>query len=159
MRDCRECGKSESVTKAWIKRKTYICLECRRIFDAKNRARRKSLGLRTGGGKCDPVKLKKYLKKYNRRPEVLKRKAEQQRRYRLNPFIRERNMARWVVGNAIRKGTLKRGPCEKCGSKNAHGHHEDYSKPLEVNWLCVLHHMELHKAKRFLSQRKKAGRK
>ena len=37
-------------------------------------------------------------------------------------------------------------PCEKCGTKPAHRHHEDYSKPLEIMWLCVkchgLHHSQ-----------------
>ena len=41
---------------------------------------------------------------------------------------------------------LVKKPCEKCGTtKMIHGHHEDYSKPLEVVWLCPLHHAMRHK--------------
>ncbi len=36
-------------------------------------------------------------------------------------------------------------PCERCGSPKVHGHHEDYSKPLEVMWLCTKHHGERHR--------------
>jgi len=31
-----------------------------------------------------------------------------------------------------------------CGEKKAHGHHDDYTKPLAVKWLCRKHHEELH---------------
>lgn len=40
--------------------------------------------------------------------------------------------------------SLKSNPCIKCGAK-AHGHHENYDKPLEVVWLCPLHHKARHK--------------
>lgn len=30
-------------------------------------------------------------------------------------------------------------------SKLAHRHHDDYSKPAEIEWLCALHHKELSK--------------
>ena len=39
----------------------------------------------------------------------------------------------------------KRQPCEVCGAQ-ADAHHEDYYKPLEVKWLCPLHHRRLHHA-------------
>ena len=51
-----------------------------------------------------------------------------------------------ILKCAIRRGEIIRGPCAVCGStKNIHGHHEDYSKPLEVIWLCASHHKEIHK--------------
>lgn len=45
---------------------------------------------------------------------------------------------------AIRIGAIKKGVCEICGSSVVHGHHDDYSKPFEVRWLCPRHHMEIH---------------
>ena len=46
---------------------------------------------------------------------------------------------------AVKTGAIVRSSCERCGSANTHGHHEDYSKPLEVVWLCPLHHAERHR--------------
>ena len=48
-----------------------------------------------------------------------------------------------AVGNAIRDGKLVKGLCELAGddcSGEVQAHHDDYSKPLEVRWLCVGHH-------------------
>lgn len=58
----------------------------------------------------------------------------------------EKYRARYMVHNAVRDGRLERKPCEVCGAINSEGHHEDYSKPLEVRWLCRVHHEELHHA-------------
>lgn len=48
------------------------------------------------------------------------------------------------VKAAIRNGNLHRQPCEQCESLKTEAHHEDYSKPLDVNWLCRKHHRERH---------------
>ena len=53
--------------------------------------------------------------------------------------------ARNKITDAVRRGKLTRKPCEKCGLPNAHAHHNDYSKPLDVIWLCHVHHMEIHR--------------
>lgn len=53
--------------------------------------------------------------------------------------------ARLTARMAISKGTLMRLPCEVCGGEKVHAHHDDYSKPLDVRWLCAKHHNELHK--------------
>ncbi len=50
-----------------------------------------------------------------------------------------------AVARAIRKGTLVRQPCERCGAANAFAHHEDYDKKLEVFWLCQPCHKQRHK--------------
>jgi hypothetical protein len=47
------------------------------------------------------------------------------------------------VSNAIRDGKFEPKPCEVCGQK-AQAHHDDYSKPLDVRWLCPKHHGEHH---------------
>lgn len=54
----------------------------------------------------------------------------------------ERTKIHAAVGRAIKSGKLKRGLCW-CG-EIGEGHHEDYSKPLDVIWLCRLHHRQHH---------------
>jgi len=62
----------------------------------------------------------------------------------------ERDRAHRAVQRAVREGKMvKPNICECCGkqteSPNLDGHHEDYSKPLEVNWLCRQCHLERHR--------------
>lgn len=58
----------------------------------------------------------------------------------------EKARAHGKVGKAIRDGHLVRRPCEVCGHEEAIAHHDDYSKPLEVRWLCSVHHGRAHSA-------------
>ncbi len=55
----------------------------------------------------------------------------------------ERKRAANAVAKAVRRGALKTQPCWVCGRK-AEAHHPDYSRPLDVVWLCVLHHRQAH---------------
>jgi hypothetical protein len=49
------------------------------------------------------------------------------------------------VHRAIRSGELMRPhQCEICGNSKPDAHHSDYSKPLEVVWLCRSCHQRLH---------------
>lgn len=48
---------------------------------------------------------------------------------------------------AVSSGKLKKEKCKICGKSEVDAHHEDYSKPLEVIWLCRRHHKELHRIK------------
>lgn len=60
----------------------------------------------------------------------------------------ERVKAQRLIFSALRNKTLIKQPCEKCGCEKVEAHHEDYSKPLEINWLCKKHHVEADKARR-----------
>jgi hypothetical protein len=54
-----------------------------------------------------------------------------------------------LVNNAVKSGKLiKPENCEQCAcfSQRLHGHHDDYSKPLDVRWLCALCHNAWHAA-------------
>lgn len=55
----------------------------------------------------------------------------------------QKTHARALVNSAIRRGDIIPKPCEVCGKK-AQAHHDDYSKPYDVKWLCQIHHMEYH---------------
>jgi hypothetical protein len=52
--------------------------------------------------------------------------------------------ARQKLQRAVRSGLIRRLPCEVCGALVTEAHHPDYSKPLDVQWLCKRHHEEVH---------------
>ena len=67
------------------------------------------------------------------------------KKWRLNnPVSRAAHV---ILGNAIRKGAIvKPTECSNCGaSGRVYGHHEDYSLPLDVIWVCSSCHGEIHK--------------
>ncbi len=87
--------------------------------------------------------------------EARKKERERQKEWRnRNPELYRQYVRTWQKKNrqksnvhakvhrAIENGTLIRGKCcMKCGIKcKTEGHHEDYSKPLDVIWLCRLCH-------------------
>lgn len=56
----------------------------------------------------------------------------------------EKAQAQLTLRNAIASNKIQRLPCEVCGKLPTDGHHMDYSKPLEVVWLCRKHHKLEH---------------
>lgn len=56
----------------------------------------------------------------------------------------EKIRARCAVKDALKYGKLFRKPCEVCGDVQVEAHHDDYSKQLEVRFLCQKHHREFH---------------
>lgn len=83
-------------------------------------------------------------------------KPEEQNSYRGGGMSADEKLirikARSDVNHAIRDGKLDRMPCVVCGNERSEGHHEDYSKPLDVIWLCRKHHREVHKNKELLGK-------
>lgn len=92
------------------------------------------------------LKLDQY-REYDRdrfKNDVARRAYEYARRDEVREKYPEKYRARTAVGNAIRDGRLIRLPCEVCGHPKTEGHHDDYSRPLDVRWLCKEHHEAFH---------------
>ena len=62
----------------------------------------------------------------------------------MTPEQRRKDNCRSYAGVYYRRGLLKKQPCEDCGSKDTQMHHDDYSKPLKVIWLCRGCHLARH---------------
>lgn len=60
------------------------------------------------------------------------------KKYLADPANAQKVMARILCRKALKSGTLIRATsCQVCGSdRNIEAHHPDYSKPLDVRWLC-----------------------
>lgn len=56
----------------------------------------------------------------------------------------EKESARRKLSYAIKYNNIVRQPCEVCGNKKVEAHHYDYSKPLDVRWLCFKCHRKEH---------------
>jgi len=92
-------------------------------------------------------RLRKYYREWYKkngrlRPEYYQEAIREWERK--NPQAKK---AHWTLMYAIRAGKIiKPKKCSSCGRKaRLSGHHEDYSKPLVVLWLCSSCHKFLHK--------------
>jgi ribosomal protein S27AE/uncharacterized protein YlaI len=126
-RECPRCGTLTEFSDDYIKRRGYMCNPCKSratIESAKKHKERKYSHTR------------EYQKthKFDR--------SEYSKRYRNNNP--EKKKAHSLVQTAIRNGSIIKQQCLVCGDSNSHAHHDDYTKPLEIKWLCHIHHMELH---------------
>jgi hypothetical protein len=74
-----------------------------------------------------------------------KRDREYQVEYMADPVNAAKVKARQACKYAVKSGKLTRLPCEECGAAKSHAHHEDYSKPFDVKWLCAACHAVLHR--------------
>ncbi len=52
--------------------------------------------------------------------------------------------ARLLVQNAVKANRISKMNCFCGASRTVQAHHEDYSKPLDVVWLCKRHHSDRH---------------
>lgn len=100
------------------------------------------------------------VKLYDRYRGMLPHRVDARKKYRLTKVGKEafkraskkyiqqhpdRRAANVILGNTVRDKRIQKEPCEICNSiVNIHGHHEDYSKPLDVIWMCVQCHKDHH---------------
>jgi hypothetical protein len=139
----------EKILKGMVKK----CHYCHKIKQAKEFHKDRTVkdGL---SNCCIPCR-----KAYNSRPEVRERnnlrkriafKKDRKRYYQLLEIAKTpKGRARGKLRDAVDSGKIiKPKNCPVCGKdKILHGHHNDYTKPLEVVWVCALCHTNLHKAK------------
>lgn len=117
---CKDCTKLDEKNRFHAKCKDPVWME-----KELERCRKKSAKARSEGKISDKETIKKGKLKWQSKN-------------------RHKRSAHQKVSNAIRDGKLIRQPCEICGELRVQAHHDDYSKPLDVKWLCTKHHAERH---------------
>ncbi len=95
----------------------------------------------------------RYVERHPERVEQAKRryvernraKAQESKR-RWAAANREKRYAQGRLDKALKAGRIVRPLfCEGCAKGGAlHGHHDDYSRPLDVRWLCPRCHKATH---------------
>lgn len=145
---CRQCQRDVRLADFYRQPRAsdglmHICKACHRTNVRKNRAANIEHYREYERGRSNLPHRLAARESYAQTPKgkAAHSKAHQAFKRR-NPVKRAAQVA---VGNAIRDGRLTRQPCEGCGNDKAHAHHDDYSKPLSVRWLCTKHHAEWHR--------------
>lgn len=149
-------------TQEELEREFKQCSICKiyKRFTEFSKCNQKKDGLRQYCNDCNNIRQRSYYKKYMNDPEVYEKRrtsvALYMQRKRNDPsyvakekectvIYPERARARAKLRRNVSNGKIKKLPCQICGDYQSEGHHEDYSKPLDVIWLCRTHHLEIHR--------------
>lgn len=99
------------------------------------------------GGIC--LDMEEWRKNYRKNPEVKKRNTQDNKKWIQNNPEKKRAQRLAHKNIKIPIGQL----CEFCNNELAvHRHHGDYSKPLEVKFLCIKCHIKYHTFKRKINE-------
>ena len=115
------------------------CKACTRVDVMINRARKDNY-------------YRAYDRERNALPHRRRDRARRTRRYReKHP---EREAAYRAVALALSEGEIEKPACcQGCGgSSDLHAHHEDYTRPLKVVWLCARCHAHHHRVRSFFGE-------
>lgn len=138
----------------------YQCGVCKEFkpYDGFYRNKRTILGITPECKKChckESIKTRnkdtarvnnqRYMERARKKNVEIFR--ERERNYSINRVKDEKYQARKKLNNAVKRGDiLKPEVCEECGRKvKLTAHQEDYTKPLEVKWLCYKCHGKRHR--------------
>jgi hypothetical protein len=144
MTPCMDCATPFDREEWQVRKADYRCPTCRRAKQAAWRKARKDSGNPVKSAKMPREYHRAYEAQYRSRPVVKAKLCDLARGRRNDPAERHKHEARWKLNRAIAAGRVLRKPCEVCGSAGSQGHHTDYSKPLDVMWLCPVHHAAEH---------------
>lgn len=86
--------------------------------------------------KCNSEKSARWRKENSQKVVIAVRKS-------INKHLHKQR-ARLAIKEALKHGRIKKLNCF-CGSEASEAHHTDYTKPLEVMWLCRTHHADRHR--------------
>jgi len=90
--------------------------------------------------------LEKERARSRRKWHKLRADPQRYAKYRRSP----KALSRLALQNAVKRGYIEKPDvCSACqevkGRYRIHGHHQDYAKPFEVEWLCAACHALKHR--------------
>ena len=144
-KQCKQCGKNLPVTSfavADTKRgyRRGVCRDCLRPhLNAYAKASRSRRYHANAGKYRDKLRRKNLERHAKNRAEHYRQNREYEKRHP------DRHRAKARVQYALKTGKLTRLPCQVCGVTKTQAHHDDYTRPLDVIWLCRECHAERHR--------------
>jgi hypothetical protein len=140
-RACTKCGEDKPLTAFYkhpfgLAGRMSKCAECTKAAVRANRSERLEY-------------YRAYERERAKLPHRVKARTEYAAKHKAPPRPEPdpiKRKARVTLGNAVRDGRIAKPPqCEVCGqSEPLHGHHDDYTKPLDVIWCCTACHALIH---------------
>ena len=141
-KSCKKCG--EEKTSDLFYNRDNSCKECRKSIARSYREKNLEKVLEYDRRRYHENEHRKDVaRKCFRRALNDGRHTEYSRQWRSRNT--EKYKAHMIVKSAIRNGSLSKCGCRVCGSLLSQAHHDDYSRPLDVVWLCPLHHAQIHR--------------
>ncbi len=144
-----------------------ICTSCGREKDESEFAKssRNKDGLRYSCCLCNSLASKEWRKNNSERHAQNNKKWASNNKSNCCARVKkyrdkhpEVNVAHNAVKVAIRSGRMVRQQCKVFDCFDiGEAHHEDYDKPLDVEWLCTKHHKQLHMEKKMSEVTADAG--
>jgi hypothetical protein len=120
---CSRCGAVYTPRPAQFAHNTFLCPEC----DHKNNQ--------------EVWQRRKQRMDANPAYKEQRRKSQRTHDHERRRSIQARAVT--ALNNAIKNGRVQRQSCCICGQP-AEGHHVDYSRSLNVIWLCDMNHRQVH---------------
>lgn len=144
MKRCKYCGEEKAMSDFYPA--SSGCRVCTRAKVRANRLARVDFYKAADRVRANDPKRVEARKVYASSPQGRAKIAEGSKRWaKRNP---EKRRAQVLLNNAVRDGRMLRKSCGKCDCQSAQAHHDDYSKPLDVRWLCTVCHAQEHKTAR-----------
>jgi hypothetical protein len=139
MKKCSTCKQLKDETEFYEDKRTpdglkYQCKECH--MESSIRSRDEDLK-RKHNREYMQRERKRNPEKYRKRERIFSRVRPKNKKY----------LARKKLNNALKRGAInKPNKCNGCGKETkVTAHHENYEKPLDVEWLCYECHGKKHR--------------
>lgn len=152
MKTCKTCGLAKDISNYYKAIRTIdglrgSCIDCEKVKMRQRYLANKDSYKKAAEKYRRSEKGKRVHKEANsrfRRTEKGKLSVTKSRNTFRSRFP-EKHAAHITLNNAVAAGKIQKLPCSVCGSNSkVEAHHHDYSKPLDVDWLCQEHHKEKH---------------